>query len=273
MNNANLKRVSASEVNREAFRLVRKNFKEMFILNIIPILLRIVGMFFLVRMYQQWLSGLGINLADPQAASQKLTDISQSVINDPSSASKYAMNFTPQTSMIVFAAGLFFFLICVGIGYSVLDKYRNKDYQIRTIADQFQVFSGRYFFSIIFLVILFNLVTEAGFALYLIPGIWFFLMFSQSFYLYKDISANQDRVGILQTFSMFGRSSALMRGFKWSLLGLCIEFVLLEIVNLITREFFSILLHPFEQAALAVFYDKVYDAKKEQFEANAENNN
>lgn len=267
MNNANLKRISTSEINREARQLFRKNFKEIIVLNIVPILMRIIGMFFLVKMYKSWLSGLGVSLSDPEAASRKMTEISQNIVNDPSSAGKYSFNITPQTSIIVFAAGLFFFLICVGIGYSILDKYRNQNYQIRTIADQFQVFSGRYFFAIIFLSVLFNLIIEAGSAIYLIPGIWFFLMFSQSFYIYKDDTEKQERVGFGQVFSTFARSANLVRGYKWTLFFLCVQFFLWEIVNLITREIFSIALHPYEQTALAVFYQKVSEAKQEQAQA------
>ncbi|AKP67128.1 DUF975 family protein [Companilactobacillus ginsenosidimutans] len=264
MNNANLKRISASEVNREARQLLFKNFKEMIVLNIVPIILRIVGMFFLVKMYTSWLSGLGISLANPQEASKKMTEISQNIVSNPSSATKYSINITPQTSILIFAVGLFFFLICVGIGYSMLDKYRNKDYQIKTIADQFQVFSGRYFFAIIFLALLFNIMVEAGAAIYLIPGIWFLLMFSQSFYIYKDDTEKQDKVGFRQVFSAFARSSLLVRGYKWTLLVIFIEFFLWEILNLITREILSVVLHPYEQSVLAVFYDKVSKAKLSQ---------
>lgn len=269
MNNANLKRISVSEINREARQLFRKNFKEIIVLNIIPILMRIVGMFFLMRVYQGWLSSMGVSLSNPQEASKKLTEISQSIVNNPSEASKYSLSITPQASIIVFALGLFFFMICVGIGYSMLDKYRNQDYQIRTIADQFQVFSGRYFFAIIFLAILFNLIVETGATLYLIPGIWFFLMFSQSFYIYKDDTATQERVGIGRVFSTLGRSSNLMRGYKWTLLWLCIQLFLWEILNFITREILSIVLHPYEQTVLAVFYDKVSEAKKEAANSQA----
>lgn len=263
MNNANLKRISASEVNREARHMLRKNFKEIIVLNIIPILMRIVGMFFMVKMYNAWLSGLGISLSDPQAASEKLTSITQEIMNNPASATDYAFKTTPETNIIIFAAGLFFFLICVGIGYSLLDKYRNKDYQIRGIADQFQVFSGRYFFSIIFLALLFNIIVEAGLTLYLIPGIWFMLMFGQSFYIYKDDTAKNERIGLGRTFSTFARSSLLVRGYKWTLLLIFVEFLLLEIINLFTREILSVLVHPYEQSVLAVFYEKVSLAKAE----------
>lgn len=264
MNNSNLKRISVAEVNRDARQLLRKNFKEIIVLNIVPILMRIVGMFFLVKMYQSWLSNLGIDLSNPQEASRKMTEMSQNLVNNPGDASKYAFNITPQTNIIVFAAGLFFFLVCVGIGYSILDKYRNENYQIRTIADQFQVFSGKYFFSVIFLAVLFNLIIEAGSVFYLIPGIWFFLMFSQAFYIHKDDVAKQERVGLRAVFSSFARSANLMRGYKWSLLLLCIEFFLWELLNLLTREVLSIIIHPYEQIALAVFYDKVNQAKAEQ---------
>ncbi|KRL66027.1 DUF975 family protein [Companilactobacillus versmoldensis] len=271
MNTTNLRRISASEINREARQVFRSNFKDIIVLNIVPILMRIIGMFFLVQMYRSWLSGLGISLSDPQAASQKMTEISQSIISNPGSASKYAFTLTPQTSIFVFAAGLFFFLICVGIGYSILDKYRNQNYQIRTIADQFQVFSGKYFFAIIFLAVIFNMIVEAGLAFFFIIGIWFMLIFSQSFYIYKGDADRQERVGLGQTFSTFARSSILVRGYKWTLLWLFVQFFLWEIVNLITREIFSIVLHPYEQTVLAIFYDKVEKAKIEQAKAQATN--
>lgn len=263
MNNANLKRIPASEVNREARQMFRKNFKEIVVLNIIPILMRIVGMYFMMKLYNAWLSGLGISLADPQAASQRLTEITQEVMSNPASATDYAFKTTPETNIIIFAGGLFFFLVCVGIGYALLDKYRNKDYQIRTIADQLQVFSGRFFFAVIFLAILFNIIVEAGLALYLIPGIWFILMFGQCFYIYKDDTAKNERIGLGKTFSAFARSSLLVRGYKWTLLLIFVEFLVLEIINLFTWEILSIVVHPYEQSVLAVFYEKVSLAKAE----------
>jgi uncharacterized membrane protein len=263
MNNANLRRIPASEVNREARHLLRKNFKEIIVLNIVPIIMRIVAMFFLVKLYTSWLSGLGISLSNPTEASKKMTEIMQSIQTDPSSASKYAFNLNTQTSILVFACALFFFMICVGIGYSILDKYRNENYQIRTLADQFQVFSGKYFFAVIFLSVLFNMVVEAGMAIYLIPGIWFLLMFSQCFYIYKDDADHNDRVGLIQTFSTFGRSASLVRGYKWTLLWIFVQFFFWEILNLITREILSVVLHPYEQTVLAVFYQKVGKAKAE----------
>ncbi|MFD1470847.1 DUF975 family protein [Companilactobacillus mishanensis] len=261
MNNANYQRIPASQVTREARQLFRKNFKEMVVLNIIPILMRIIGMFFLVKMYSAWLGNLGVSLSNPQEASRKLTAISQEMVSNPSSASKYAFSMTPQTSILIFAAGFFFFLICAGIAFSMLDKARDDTYEIRTIRDSFQIFSGKYFFPILFLGILFNVIVEAGLGIYLIPGIWFFLMFGQSFFIYKDVSVRADHVGFRGVFTTFARSANMMRGYKWTLLLICIEFFLWEILNLLTHEILSIILHPYEQATMSVFYKKVAEQK------------
>ena len=107
------------------------------------------------------------------------------------------------------------------------------------------------------------MVVEAGMAIYLIPGIWFLLMFSQCFYIYKDDADHNDRVGLIQTFSTFGRSASLVRGYKWTLLWIFVQFFFWEILNLITREILSVVLHPYEQTVLAVFYQKVGKAKAE----------
>lgn len=261
--NTNYNRLSAMEIRREAHRAFRKDIRGTISLNVIPILLRFLAVFFGTKLYTNWMSNLNVNLADPGQASRRLAEISNSMANDPSSADKYMLTLTPQTSVAVYAFMLFFIMICVGVSYTLLDKIRNPDYQINSLRDSLQAFSGRYFFPLIFITALFGLFLEAGLMLYIIPGIFFFLIFSQAFFVFKDDVADQGKWNFRMAFSTFSRSSILMRGYKWTYFSLCFEFFFWEIINALTHELLSIWLQPYEQLTMAIFYQKVLENNRQ----------
>jgi len=262
MNNANYNRISAMEIRREAHRAFRKDIKGNISLNVLPILLRFLAVYFGTRIYTTWMANLKVNLADPEQASRRLSEISTNMANDPSSVGNYMLTLTPQTNVAVYAFLLFFVMICVGISYTLVDRIRNKDYQINALKDSLQAFSGRYFFPMLFITALFGLFLDAGFMLYVIPGIWFMVLFSQIFLVFKDDVAEQGKWTIRMAFSTFSRSATLMRGYKWTYLSLCIEFFFWEILNALTHELLSVWLQPYEQLTMAIFYQKVLENNK-----------
>ena len=258
--NTNFNRISAIEIRREAHRAFRKDIKGNISLNVIPILLRFLAVFFGTKLYTSWMANLNVNLADPNQTSQRLAEISSNMANDPSSVDKYMLTLTPQTSVIVYAFMFFFIMACVGVSYTILDKLRNSDYQINALRDSLQAFSGRYFFPMIFITALFGLFLEAGFMLYFIPGVWFLLIFSQVFLVFKDdVEEKQGKWSLRMAFSTFSRSSILMRGYKWTYFSLCLEFFFWEILNAMTHELLSVWLQPYEQLTMSVFYQKVLE--------------
>lgn len=259
MNNANNNRISAIEIRREAHRAFIKDIKGNISLNVFPILLRFLAVYFGTKLYTNWMSNIHVNLADPEQASRRLSEISNSMATDPSSASNYMLTLTPQTNVAVYAFMVFFIMICAGVSYTVIDKLRHKDYQPNILKASFQVFSGRYFFPLLFITALFGLFLEAGFMLYIIPGIWFLVIFSQVFLVFKDDVEDQGKWTLRMAFSTFSRSTILMRGYKWTYFSLCFEFFFLEILNALTHELLSIWLQPYEQLTMAIFYQKVLE--------------
>lgn len=267
MNNANYNRISAMDIRREAHRAFRKDIKGNISLNVIPILLRFLAVYFGTKIYTTWMANINVNLADPEQASQRLSEISMSMANDPSSAAKYMLSLTPQTNIAVYAFFFFFVMICVGVSYTLLDKLRQPDYQINALKDSFRAFTGKFFFPILFITAMFGLFLEAGFMLYIIPGIWFLVIFSQCFFVFKDDVEEQDRWSILTAFSTFSRSSVMMRGYKGAYLSLCVEFFFWEILNAFTHELLSIWLQPYEQLTMAIFYQKVLEDNQRKQQA------
>ncbi|KRK65073.1 integral membrane protein [Companilactobacillus tucceti DSM 20183] len=261
MNNANYKRVSLIEVRKQARQTFRKDIKGNIALNIFPIIMRFIGMYFMVQIYTQWFSNLGINLNNTQEATEKLTKIMQTMSTNQEAASKYVLTLTPATNLAIYAFTLFFFMICIGISYALVDYMRNPDSQINALKGSLQVFSSQYFFPVIMLLVILGVFVEAGLAIYIIPGIWFMLMFSQIFLVFKDRLNESGKWSIRSAFESFSGSSRLMRGYKFSLLLLGIEFFFWEILNLMTSELLSIWLHPYEQLTLAAFYEKITEAK------------
>ncbi|GEO79549.1 integral membrane protein [Companilactobacillus mindensis DSM 14500] len=258
MNNAN-NRISAMEIRREAHKAFRKDIRGNISLNVIPILLRFLAVYFGLKIYNSWMANLHVNLADPEQASRRLAQISANMANDPSSLDKYMLTLTPQTSVAVYAFMVFFIMICVGVSYTLLDKLRKPDYQINALGDVFKAFSGKYFFPLLFITALFGLFLEAGFMLYIIPGIWFLMIFSQVFLVFKDDVEDQGKWTLRMAFSTFNRSAVLMRGYKWTYFSLCLEFFFWEILNGMTRELLSVWLQPYEQLTMTIFYQKVLE--------------
>lgn len=266
MNNANYNRISALEIRREAHRAFRKDIKGNISLNVIPILLRFLAVYFGTKIYTIWMNNLHVNLADPGQASRRLSEISANMANDPTSADKYMLSLTPETSVAVYAFMFFFIMICVGVSYTILDRLRNPDYQMNAIKDSVQAFTGKYFFPLIFISAVFGLFLEAGFMLYIIPGIWFFMIFSQVFFVFKDDVEEDGKWSLRMAFSSFNRSSVLMRGYKWTYFSLCLEFFFWEILNAMTHELLSIWLQPYEQLTMAIFYQKVLENNRKKQE-------
>jgi uncharacterized membrane protein len=259
MNNAN--NISALEIRRDAHRAFLKDIKGNISLNIIPILLRFLAVYFGMKVYHNWMSNLNVNLADPEQASQRLQEISRSLANDPSSSAQYMLSLTPQSNVAVYAFFFFFVMVCVGISYALVDKFRNPDVEINAIKDSLRAFSGRYFFPVLFITALFSLFLEAGLMLYVIPGIWFLVIFSQAFLVFRDDQKDQGTWTIRMAFSSFSRSSIVMRGYKWTFFSICVEFFFWEILNAFTHELLSVWLQPYEQLVLASFYHKIADEK------------
>lgn len=258
MNNAN-NRISALEIRRESHRAFRKDIKGNISLNVIPILLRFLAVYFGMKIYTKWMANLNVNLANPEQASRRLSEISTSMANDPSSANNFMLTLTPETSVAVYAFMFFFIMVCVGISYTLVDRLRNPDYQINSLKDSLQAFTGRYFFPMLFITALFGLFLEAGFMLYIIPGIWFLMIFSQVFLVFKDDVEDAGNWNLRMVVSTFNRSSVLMRGYKWTYFSLCLEFFFWEILNALTHELLSIWLQPYEQLTMAIFYQKVLE--------------
>lgn len=250
-------RISALEVRRDAHRAFFKDIKGNVALNIIPILLRFLAVYFGMKIYTSWMANINVNLADPEQASRRLSEISTSMANDPSSAAQYMLSLTPESNVIIYAFFFFFVMICAGISYTLVDKIRNPDYQINALKDSLQAFTGRYFFPLLLITALLGLFLEAGFMLYIIPGIWFLVIFSQSFLIFKDDVAVQGKWNLRIAFSSFSRSTILMRGYKWTYFSICLEFFFWEILNALTHELLSIWLQPYEQLVMATFYQKV----------------
>ncbi|MFC6322715.1 DUF975 family protein [Companilactobacillus baiquanensis] len=261
MNNANYKRVSLPEVRKQARKTFRKDIKGNIALNIFPIIMRFIGMYFMVQIYTQWFANLGISLSNTQEAAEKLSKIMQTMSTNPETSSKYVLTLTPATNLAIYAFTLFFLMICIGISYTLVDYMRDPDSQINALKGSLKVFSSRYFFPVVMLLVILGFFVEVGFAVYIIPGIWFMLMFSQIFLVFKDNLSSSGKWSLRSAFGSFSGSSRLMRGYKFSLLLLGIEFFFWEILNLMTSELLSLWLHPYEQLTLAAFYERITASK------------
>ncbi|WP_099973881.1 DUF975 family protein [Lactobacillus terrae] len=250
----NVNKISLREVRRATHKEFRSNLVENISLNFIPILLRFLGLYFILKIYYAWMNNLNISTTDPPAATARMEHILTDISNNPDSVNNYTIKLDNLSTTVMYLLFLILCLISVGIGYSLVNKFRNSELHLSPMA-AFSVFSTKYFFGTIILLIMNIIIFQIGLWLFIIPGVILMLIYSQNMYIYKDdVDAGQGRI-----FATYRKSAILMRGNKGAFFVLLLEFLILEIINFFTYEILSIWLHPFEQLTFAKFYQTLVD--------------
>ncbi|MGB5988479.1 MAG: DUF975 family protein [Marinifilaceae bacterium] len=90
----------------------------------------------------------------------------------------------------------------------------------------------------------------AGTMCLIIPGIIVFLMFSQAFYILAD----NKEISVIDTLR---ESERIMKGYKLKYLGLCLRFIPLIILSIVTLGIGFLWLIPYMHISSAKFYDNI----------------
>lgn len=147
-----------------------------------------------------------------------------------------------------------FFL--VGISYSLLDIVRDKDYQINPLKDALQVFSAKYFMTVLIIHLLISLFTALWALLLIIPGLIKWYGCSQSFFIYKDLrdGPNEEFPSALDCMR---ESEKLMQGNRADLFTLHLSFIGWFFLEMLTFGIASLYVRPYYRMSTVVFYENL----------------
>lgn len=149
--------------------------------------------------------------------------------------------------------GLFISLITIGISFTFLDWLRQPTKKIQPFKDAFQVYTSKNFLTVLVISILSSIFTFLWSLLFVIPGIIKALAYSQSYFIYKDLSSHGGNEGMRYT-NYITESRQLMDGHKGRYFLLQLSFIGWHILALLTLGIGYLWLNPYMSATYAAFY-------------------
>lgn len=179
------------------------------------------------------------------------SDLSE-LLNDIKAETR--VNFMPSGSTI--GSWLFTLVISfmtIGISFTFLEVLRDPRRTIQPMNDQFRMFNGRDFVPLLLVQILTSVFTFLWALLFVIPGIIKGYAYSQSFYIYKDLSEHTDTQG-LSANNYITESKLLMQGHKGRLFYIDLSFIGWEILAGLSLGIGYLFLEPYKNATKAAFY-------------------
>lgn len=232
---------SSNELKKEAKELLRSNWKKAILLNIIPILLRLISMFFMVSFFislqkeATFFSDIGINYNSGNL-------------------------FNSEDAVELLFQSVYSFLTA-GVLFTSLDWLRNPEISVEPLKNSFQLFTKKYFFGVIVITILTFIFIFLWSLLLLIPGIIKSYSYSQSYFIFKDRKAlsGDEKVSGL---SCIRESRRLMDGHKQDYFVLELSFIGWEILCILTLGIGYIWLVPYRNVTYAAFYKNIYENKR-----------
>ena len=151
--------------------------------------------------------------------------------------------------------------LVIGISFTFLDVIRKREEQPITFKDAFRVFNANDFVPIFLINILEYIFKFLWGLLLVIPGIIKAYSYSQSYFIYKDLSTHQDVRGMGAT-SFISESRDLMRGHKARLFWLDVSFIGWYLLGFLTLGIGLLWVNPYVSATKAAFYN---DLAKDRF--------
>ncbi|MEG0255135.1 MAG: DUF975 family protein, partial [Vagococcus sp.] len=219
-------------IKRDAKEALKGRWKEAIILNLIPILLRIflvlAGFFFAwfarsTHYEGEWYTQITTNLVQP-------------------------------------IVDFIFAIIIMGISFTLLDVVRNKEEATMEPSQAFRLFNSNDFIPIILINLLIMIFTFLWSLLLIIPGLVKGYAYSQSNFIYKDMSTHVD-VKSMNATAFIDESRLLMDGHKGRLFWLDFSFIGWHILGGLTFGLAYIYITPYLTTCHAAFYDDLSKGK------------
>ncbi|WP_461214058.1 DUF975 family protein [Lacticaseibacillus sp. GG6-2] len=234
MNDDLLKR---SQIKQRAKAQLRQNgvWGQMMVANIIPWLITVAFTLLTLWGMVSLMSHYGID----------------KMATDPAGFATYYSNNADSQSGLLKSLVLLWF--GQGIAFTALDLYRGKVNQVRPMQTVFRLFNSKYFFGVLAVAILVELMQILGFFAFFFPMILAYFGLSMSFYAYYDGKEK----GRYAALAALGHSWRIMRGFKLDYFVLKLSLLGWEILKAITWHLFDFMIDPYLQLVDAGFYQNV----------------
>ncbi|KRN30770.1 hypothetical protein IV36_GL002131 [Liquorilactobacillus mali] len=152
--------------------------------------------------------------------------------------------------------GIISSMLLTGIGFTFLDWLRTKNADFSALKGAFSVFTKRNFLGVLVLYILINIFIFFWSLLFIIPGIVKSFAYSQTYFVYKDMSQaeNADDFNFLDYIT---KSRELMNGHKFEFFVLKLSFIGWDILAILTLGIGYIWLTPYKLATYAAYYNSL----------------
>lgn len=219
------------EIRRKARQILEGKWREVALLNIIPVLIAIL----FAGAATNTLDFFGLGFSD------------DNMVNE---VTNYGMdNFIGFKRLIIDIVTMLF---ATGVSFTLLDLVRNSYYKIDPLSDALRIFKQGQIVSVIAIHIISGFFIILWSFLFIIPGIIAALAYSQAYYIYKDSEATGENLSALDCIS---RSKELMDGNKGKLFVLELSFIGWHFIGGLTFGLGYLFITPYIQTAKAVFYN------------------
>ncbi|WP_176942526.1 DUF975 family protein [Bombilactobacillus apium] len=172
-----------------------------------------------------------------------------------------AVTNNPQFNLNVAQFSLAYLLVTTGVSFAVLSWLRRSRLE-RPLQASLQVFSGLFFWRVLFLALVYLAIEQIGFALIYIVVFYFTYSFRLTFFVLYDASA-KGKLAWRQIFKPLMQSWQLMRGQRWQLFCLDISFLGWELLNFFTLGLLTIFIAPYRVLTYALFYENTVTRGKD----------
>jgi len=254
---------STGDLKREAKSSLKGRWKEAVMLNLVPSILQILTMIFtaivivgiiaIIILFSSGDIDSAINSSADYSSLQNST-LWEAEYSDSSSslATAFAsIGVTPFLSPII---GFVMTFLTIGISFTFLDVVRKKQEQSMSFKDAFRLFNGVDFVPVLLINVLMYIFTYLWTLLFIIPGIVKGYSYSQSNFIYKDLSSTRDTRSMGAT-TFITESRELMKGHKRRLFWLDITFIGWYIIGMLTFGIAMLWINPYINATKAAFYN------------------
>lgn len=268
---------SSSELKREVKASLAGRWKDAILLNIIPSVLTIIRMWLIVLVFGAmslfaWSFISNTSESDTSVQStlvqeDELGDLedlladsdmleSDDYLSDDSDTAPVSTGYTFGQGLLSVVLGL----IGLGISYTLLDMLRNPNRKVSVIKDSFRVFNGKDFVPVFLIGLLETVFIMLWTLLLIVPGIIKAYAYSQSFFIYKDLS---EKVGMenQSAVNYISESRKLMTGNKGRLFYIDLSFIGWHLLAILTLGLGYLVLNPYIAATKAAFYRDISEDK------------
>ncbi len=259
---------TSSQLKREAKDSLRGRWKEALVLNLIPSLVQVLLMFLITLMVGVMLVAVSYLVTADDSQVESSSGITETIredilseIDSDDDSPFGEMTVLFPTYGVAPLINIVISFLTIGISFTFLDVIRKRQDQSMEVKDAFKIFNGVDFIPIFLINLLMYVFKLLWSFVFVIPAMVKHYSYSQSNFIYKDISDNRD-VRSMSATSFITESRNLMKGHKGRLFWIDLSFIGWYFVGMLTFGIGMLWINPYINATKAAFYN---DLAKDSF--------